>query len=436
MTFAIPANETRRLEALRSYQILDTAPEVAYDEITELAAQICGCPVAVIGFVDEAQDWKKSKYGLPADFTGLPREISICSTTICAGNLLHVGDLTKDERFRDNATVTGPPHLRFYCGMPLVTPDGYALGTLCVVDFQPRQLSFEQGETVRRLARQVVTQLELRRRVLELDRTLAELRESRVAITEAKIKSEELLLNILPAAIADELKQHGKVIPRHHDAVTILFADFKGFTRLAEAMEPAALIQLLDEYFTKFDELAVAHGMEKLKTIGDSYMCVGGLPETNRTHPIDACLMGLAMQTLVGQMKRQRDKFRLPSLELRVGVHTGPVMSGIVGKRKFTYDIWGDAVNVASLLETNGTPGRVNISESTHHRVKELFVTETRGAIEAKNKGQLAMFFVDRIKPEFSADAEGRVPNERFQSRRSGVASESSQWPTTPAATS
>jgi adenylate cyclase len=222
MSVSIPANESGRLEALRRYQILDTAPEVAYDEITELAAQICGCPVAAIGFVDEAQDWKKSKYGLPANFTGLPREISICSTTICAGNLLRIGDLTKDERFRDNAMVTGPPHLRFYCGMPLVTPDGYALGTLCVMDFQPREISFEQGETVRRLARQVVTQLELRRRVLELDQTLAELRESRAAITEAKVKSEELLLNILPAAIAEELKQHGKVIPRYHDAVTIL----------------------------------------------------------------------------------------------------------------------------------------------------------------------------------------------------------------------
>ena len=103
MSFAIPANESGRLEALRRYAILNTVPEVGYDEITELAAQICGCPVAVIGFVDEAQDWKKSKYGLPADFTGLPREISICSTTICGSNLLHVGDLTKDERFRDKS---------------------------------------------------------------------------------------------------------------------------------------------------------------------------------------------------------------------------------------------------------------------------------------------------------------------------------------------
>ena len=433
MSITVPTNEIERLEALRRYRILDTAPEVAYDEITELAAQICGCPVAVIGFVDESQDWKKSKYGLPANFTGLPREISICSTTICSSNLLHVTDLAADERFRNNAIVTGPPHLRFYCGMPLVTPDGYALGTLCVVDFQPREISFEQGETVRRLARQVVTQLELRRRVLELDETLADLRASRIAIAEAKEKSESLLLNILPAAIAEELKQHGKVTPRHHDAVTILFADFKGFTRLAEVMEPAALIQLLDEYFTRFDELAAAHGMEKLKTIGDSYMCVGGLPQTNRTHPFDACLMGLAMQAFVDQMKRQRDKFHLPSLELRVGVHTGPVMSGIVGKRKFTFDIWGDAVNVASLMETNGAPGRVNVSESTHHRVKDVFETEARGAIQAKNKGQLAMFFVNRIKPELSADAEGRTPNEQFLARSSGVVA-SQEWPTMPTA--
>src|SRR5439155_24295902 len=109
---------------------------------------------------------------------------------------------------------------------------------------------------------------------------------------------------------------------------------------------------------------------------------------------------------------------------------------GIVGKRKFTYDIWGDAVNIASRLETNGTPGRVNVSESTHHRVKELFASEARGTIEAKNKGQLAMFFINRIRPEFCADAEGRVPDERFQSRRSGVTSASSLWPTSPAATS
>jgi hypothetical protein len=147
MSFAIPANESGRLEALRRYKILDTAPEVAYDEITELAAQICGCPVAVIGFVDEAQDWKKSKYGLPANFTGLPREISICSTTICGGNLLARRGPDQDERFRDNATVAGPPHFAILLRHAL----GHA-GRPCARHplcrrFQPREISFEQGET-------------------------------------------------------------------------------------------------------------------------------------------------------------------------------------------------------------------------------------------------------------------------------------------------
>lgn len=163
MNRPVPENETERLAALRTYAILDTAPEVAYDEITELAAQICQCPVAVIGMIDETRDWKKAKYGLPPDFTFLPREMSICSATICGNDMLLVPDLTKDARFAQSPTVAGEPHLRFYCGMPLLNPEGYALGTLCVVDFHARELSFEQAEAVRRLSHQVVSQLELMR---------------------------------------------------------------------------------------------------------------------------------------------------------------------------------------------------------------------------------------------------------------------------------
>ena len=129
MDMPLPANEARRLDALRSYGIRCRA-ELAYDEITGLAAQICECPVAVIGLIDETRDWKKSKYGLPPDFTGMPRELSICSSTICGNDLLVVPDLTVDARFSDNAWVAGPPNLRAYCGMPLINPEGYALGTL------------------------------------------------------------------------------------------------------------------------------------------------------------------------------------------------------------------------------------------------------------------------------------------------------------------
>ncbi len=409
---SVPANEAERLLALERYRILDTAPELPYDEITELAAQICQCPVAVIGIIDEKRDWLKSKYGLPQDFTEAPRNAVVCATAICGSDLICVPDLTKDPRFKDVAVVTGPPHCRFYCGMPLITPEGYALGTLCVIDFQPREIGFEQQEAMRRLARQAVAQLELRRKLIEQEETLRELGEARAAIETEKAKSDRLLLDILPASIADELKRTARVQPKYYDSVTILFADFAGFTGHAEGLEPAALVQQLDQFFSKFDEIAERHGIEKLKTIGDSYMCVGGLPEPNRTNPADACLAGFEMLDFVARSNRQREKMRLASWELRIGINSGPVVAGVVGKRKFTYDVWGDAVNVAQRMEAAGVPGRINVSENTYHRVKERFETEARGAVEAKNKGRMNMYFVNRLKPEFSADAAGRVAKE------------------------
>ena len=206
MATLIPENESERLAALRAYQILDTQPERAYDELTELTAQFCNCPVAVIGLVDETRDWKKSKYGLPASFTGLPREISICSTTICGNDLLYAPDLAQDFRLSDNLCVTGEPHLRMYCGMPLINPEGYALGTLCVVDFAPHELTFEQTEAIRRLARQVVAQLELRRSLLELDAQVKNMAQANLEADAQRGRADDLLRNILPHQIAEELK--------------------------------------------------------------------------------------------------------------------------------------------------------------------------------------------------------------------------------------
>lgn len=152
--------------------------------------------------------------------------------------------------------------------------------------------------------------------------------------------------------------------------------------------------------------------------MGDAYMCAGGLPEPRRTHSVDACLAALEIQGYMARINTLRDKLRLPPWELRIGIHTGSVMAGVVGKRKFTYDIWGDAVNVAALMEANGVPGQINLSESTHHRVKNFFETEDRGTIGAKNKGGLPMFFLTRIKPPFSGDPDGRIPNEEFSAAR------------------
>ena len=410
----IPANESERLAAVKSYQLIDTAPEIAYDEITELAAQICQCPVAVIGLIDESRDWKKSAYGFPPDMCTSPREMSICSSTICGSDLVLVPDLTRDERYRENPAVTGEPKLRFYCGMPLINPQGYALGTLCIVDFQPREMTVEQTEAVRRLSHQVVSQFELRRSVLELERRMAELAEARREAERQRERSDRLLLNILPRAVAEELRTNEQVVPRYHELVTIMFADFEGFSRLTERIEPKSLIEQLDQFFSAFDSIAERHRLEKLKTIGDAYMCVGGLPEPNRTHEVDSCLAALSFLEFMRRTNAQREKLHLPRWDLRIGIHSGPVMAGVVGKSKFIYDVWGDAVNIAARLEASGGAGRINVSDVVRNRVRTLMEFEPRGAVEVKNKAPISMHFLTRIKPEFSRDAEGLRPNDAF----------------------
>lgn len=394
MTYPTPDNEVERVAAVETYHVTDTPPEVAYDDIAELAAEICHCPIGLINIIADTQEWLKAKYGLPPNLTYLPRGTA-CSIAICQSDLLTVPDLANDARFADQAAVKGEPHFRFYCGMPLINPEGYALGTVCVFDFEPRELTFEQSESLRRLSRQTMAQLELRRKLIELSN-------ARQALEVEKTRSDELLLNILPAKIADELKSRDEAEPRHYNSVTIMFTDFKGFTRFAEAAEPRTLVNDLNQYFSAFDEIITRHNLEKLKTIGDAYMCAGGLPEENRTHPVDACRAALQLQEFMTQTNRQREKMRMQPWELRIGLHTAPVIAGVVGRRKFTYDIWGDAVNVAARMESNGVAGRIALSESTYHQVKDQFECEHRGSIEAKNKGLLDMYFLNGIKPEFA----------------------------------
>ncbi len=410
----MPENEADRLAALALYQALDTPPEFAHDALTELAAEICRCPVALVSLIDERRQWFKSKYGLPADFTECPREMTVCTTTICSNDLLYVPDLTRDPRFKDLPIVTGEPYLRFYCGMPLINREGHALGTLCVVDFEAHELSPSQREAVRRLAQQTMAQLELRRQLLERDALLAQVSEARSAAEAARARSDSLLRSILPGPIADELQANGRVQPRYHESATILFADFKGFTQLTETLDPARLVDQLDQNFGRFDEIVARHRLETLKTIGDAYMCAGGVPEPTRTHAIDACLAALQMQQFVRNANRQRERLRLAPWDLRIGIKTGSLVAGVIGTRRFAYDVWGNTVNLAQRLEETCEPGRVNLSGSTLHQVSGLFETAPRGRIEVKHTSALDMYVLDRIKPELSADPEGCVPNDRF----------------------
>ncbi len=400
MSYPVPDNEEARNAALRSYRIMDTAPEIAFTEVGEVAAQVCNCPVSYVAFIEEDRFWMKAKYGLPDDFESCPREIAFCSVTVCGAELVYSPDLTQDERFRDFHFVVNEPKFRFYCAMPLITPEGYALGTICVMDFTPRELTFEQRETLRRLAHQLVGQLEHRRRLIELNETMQQLDATHAALAQEKARSDELLTRVLPESIATELKAHGKVEPRFFESATILFADVKGFTRFTESAEPAALIALLDRYFTAFDEVVERHGVEKLKTVGDAYLAVCGVPEMNRQHVVRTCTAAIEMLEAAAKIRAERERLRLPSLELRIGIHTGPLIAGVIGRRRFTYDVWGDAVNVAALMEANGEPGRINVSEAVYDHTRACFDFTSRGVLQLKNKTPQQMYFLEGRKAE------------------------------------
>lgn len=404
MSITIP-NDAARVAALRGYNILDTAPEPAYEEITRLAAHVCQCPVATIGFIDDRRHWAKSRCGMPRGEK--PRELSICTTTVCQSDLLLLPDLAADERFADNPIVAGEPHFRFYCGMPLINAEGHALGTLCVMDFQPRILTFEQTEAIRCLAHQITSQLELRRK-------LAELNEARQEIEAQKAEAERLLLNVLPKQIAEELKRSGHVQPRYYHSATVLFADFSGFSKLAESLDPSSLILQLDDYFSGFDEIVERHGLEKIKTIGDGYMAVGGVPEPNHSHPFDAAVAALDMRELMRRTDNEREKLRLAMWQLRIGLHTGSLIAGVVGSSKFAYDIWGDTVNIASRVEAGCRAGTITVSEYTRNLLRDLFNMSPCGSIVAKNKGTLQAYTLEQIKPAYSSDGEGLKPNPEF----------------------
>lgn len=230
-------------------------------------------------------------------------------------------------------------------------------------------------------------------------------------------RSDELLLNILPKETADELKTKGTATVQQHGTVSVLFTDFVGFTNITERISHNELIESLNRYFWAFDEIVERYSIEKIKTIGDAYMCAGGIPISNEINPIKVVLAGIEIVDAVIEVNKKNESLGTEEWQLRCGIHTGEVISGVVGKNKFAFDIWGDAVNTAARMESSGEVGKVNISGSTYEKVKDYFECTHRGQIKAKNKGEIDMYFVDRIKPEFSEDENGRRPNAELLKR-------------------
>ncbi len=219
------------------------------------------------------------------------------------------------------------------------------------------------------------------------------IRKTKQIIEAERDRSDTLLLNILPAETASELKQNGSVKAKKYDSVTVLFTDFKGFTNYSEKLSPEALVETIGFYFSKFDAIIEKHGLEKIKTIGDAYMCAGGLHTNENDHAQRMVQAAFEIVNFVEETKNDVAASEL-TFDIRIGINTGPVVAGVVGTKKFAYDIWGDTVNVASRMESMSEPGKINIGESTYHFVKDHYTCEYRGEIEAKNRGAMKMYFV------------------------------------------
>ncbi len=214
-------------------------------------------------------------------------------------------------------------------------------------------------------------------------------------VNQQKKEIENLLHNILPKEIAEELTLNGMAEPKHYERVSVMFTDFKGFTQITETLPPDVLLRELNRCFMAFDEIVEKHGLEKIKTIGDAYMCAGGIPLADEDNAERVVAAALEMQTFMKTWKSAKEVHGEYAWELRLGIHTGPLIAGVIGKKKFAYDVWGDTVNMAARMESSGEVGRINISGSTYELVKHQFKCTHRGKISAKNKGEVDMYFVE-----------------------------------------
>jgi class 3 adenylate cyclase/ligand-binding sensor domain-containing protein/predicted metal-dependent HD superfamily phosphohydrolase len=255
--------------------------------------------------------------------------------------------------------------------------------------------------------------IEAQKRELEDEKNKVE--EQRRLLQIEKDKTESVLRNVMPESTAEELKSKGRASARAYKTVSVLFTDFVGFTKIAEGLSPMELVNKLDVYFRKFDEIIVRNNLEKIKTIGDAYMCAGGVPVRNNTNPIDAVLAALQIQDYMNKLKHEALANETEYWELRLGINTGEVTAGVIGSERLAYDIWGATVNHAQRMENMGEVGKVTISGSTFKLVEPYFECTYRGKVKTKSKGLIEMFTVERIKPELSENGEGLVPNDRFQ---------------------
>ena len=360
-------NEEERLRDLDSLGIVkeDIRKDQRFSSLPRLASYITSCPQAWINIIDKDTQHCKIDYGQNSVLSYMSREIprglTVCQFVVNNNcEPLVIEDCTLDERTKLVAEAGGGGFPKFYAGSPIVSKNGFILGTFCVMDEEPRSISHEQLDGLRLLADQFVELLDTRQ-------------------VEAPSVNND-----------DKLAVNGD----YYSSATILFADFVGFTQKTEEMQPGELLEILSSYFNGFDQIMERFGLKKVKTIGDAYMAIGGVPDKNSDHAIQVCKAAQEMIKYVNGMGVQQEALGKDSWKLRIGINTGPVIAGNTGNN---FDIWGDAVNVAARLESSGEEGKIQISEKTKQFLAENAKVTFREKVHLKNKGEMDTFFLEEI---------------------------------------
>lgn len=366
-----PDNEKQRLAEVDRLGIMnkDISAERKYNSMTQVASYLTSCKQSMINILDSSVQQCKSSFGFNMIENTLlkemPREISICQFSLSnPSQPLIIEDLLEDERTKNMSKMAGAPDFRFYAGSPMISSRGYSIGTICVFDPSPQKLSHQQIEGLRLLSDQVVS-------MLESD-----------ADKQPPGKDENL----------DVEKQ--KLEGQYYSAVTILFADFVGFTNMVENTEPGELLETLNTFFTGFEKIINKYNVLKVKTIGDCFMCVGGIPGQQKTHAHEVCSAAKDMLQFVEGTNIQHEVMGRPRWELRIGIHSGPVIAGTSGD---SFDIWGDAVNIAARMESSGETGKIHITDKTVDYLEGAAKLIARGETNLKNKGKWSTYFLEDL---------------------------------------
>jgi class 3 adenylate cyclase len=364
----VPVNEKERIQEINNLGLVnrDLKSDIRFSSLPRLATYLTSCSQAAINIIGQDTQYCKVSHGNNSALVYMskqvPRNISTCSHVLNNKlNPLVIEDCSKDERTKAVFEASGKKSPKFYAGSPIISKNGYILGTFCVYDDNPRTMSHEQLDGMRLLSDQFVELLET-----------------------VRYKPEETFSG-----------NRNKVDGKYYSNVTILFADFVGFTLKAEKIQPGELLEILSSYFKRFDKIMSNYGLRKVKTIGDAYMAIGGIPNQNSNHTYDLCRAALEMIDYVESSESGYKTSDNDPWKLRIGINTGSVIGGSTGEN---FDIWGDSVNIASRLESTGKAGKIHISENTKKFLPNNAILLKRDKVNLKNKGSMNTFFLEGFK--------------------------------------